>query len=653
MSGINKRELPIEAVETTESLKQQINFYKALIENMPGLVVLANDRLEIELCSHRFLDFTGWTKEEVYGKTPLDFVPERYKEATARDLSQVFTDGDVQMETHILTKSGREVPFAISGKSLELDGRTYALGIGVEITQRLAIEKELRFVNSLLQSQNEITLDGILIVDPDMKILFMNRMFLEMWSIPENMVRLNDHVNSLPSVHNQLVDPQDFQNTIDFIYSRPNETRRDIIELKDGRFFDRYTAPLMDDAKRHLGRIWYFRDITANIKNEEEQLRIRKFEAIGTLAAGIAHDFNNILTAVIGNLNMASMQVNIDSPAESFIKSAEKAALKAKELTYRLLTFSEGGTPAKKTSSIEEILIDTVEFVLSGSRVQYDFQFEPDLWKAAFDHEQIVQVIQNLVLNSVEAMPDGGTITISCSNFVHDGNSVPALGPGRFLKISVRDQGKGIEAENLDRIFDPYFTTSPLDRNKGKGLGLSIVHSIIKKHGGTVEVESEPGEGACFSFYLPATEVVSTHDPDLEKKSRGHKRPRILVMDDDEMVRHLASEMLHTIGYEAETAASGSETIKKYRQAKKAGKPFHGVILDLTIPGDKAGYAILAKLREIEPKVKAMVSSGYATSQVMQNFRDYGFNAVLQKPYRIEEMAEAVAEMLRHQEALK
>ncbi len=646
MKNITEKMLSNSIGNKPESLGHNIEVYADIIKNMPGLVVLANNKLEIELCSDALLEFSGWSFSEVQGKHPIEFVPEKYRQSTTAKLVEVLQRGEAYIETWILTKSGVEVPFAISGKRIQIDNKPFALGIGVDLTRRLATEKELRFANSLLKSQNEVTMDGILTVDRHGKVLFNNKRFLEIWSIPQELADSRDDAKMLKFIRPQLVSPGDFMERVQYLYRQQSETARDVLELKDGRFIDRYSAPLKDENGGYLARIWYFRDVTSFIRQEREQLRISKLEAISTLAAGIAHDFNNILTSVIGNINMASMYAGHEEPAGNFLKSAEQAALKAKDLTYKLLTFSEGGVPVKKVTDIKRFFEDTVQFILSGRPVDYNISFDDDLWNAEFDTAQITQVIQNIVLNAIDAMSEGGTITITGTNFLHDGSTVPALGPGKFLKISIADNGTGITEENIHRIFDPYFTTSPLDNNKGKGLGLSIVYSIIFKHGGTVEVESKPEMGACFTFYLPAVDGIEDRSEVTELVSETKTRPRILVMDDDPMVRQLASEMLETCGYDVETAANGAETLKKYGDALKTEKPFHGVIIDLTIRGDKSGKEIFEKLKKIDPGVKALISSGYTTNDVMKNFEKYGFMGVLHKPYGIDEMSKAVATML-------
>ncbi len=561
------------------------------------------------------------------------------------NIRKVFETGYACWETRILTKSGEAIPFMLSGVRLEIENNVFALGMGVDIQKRVAIANELQFSNSLLNSLLENTLDGVLVVGPGNQIMLMNSRFKKMWSIPEEVAQLMDDNIQLKSVVNQIEDPDAFLARVNEIYRNRETVCREEIKLKDGRVFDRYTTPLLDHNGSYLGRVWYFRDITEDIIKEEEQLRHRKLESIGILAGGIAHDFNNILTAVIGNINMASILSPAGSDSVKFLKEAEKAALRAKDLTYKLLTFSKGGSPVKDTASIKQVLEDTVELCLSGSNIQPVFTFEPGLWTAIFDKEQIAQAVNNLIINAKESMPEGGQVNIECTNFRHEGNRIPNLDEGLYIKVAIADHGNGISPEDIDKIFDPYFTTRSLDNFKGRGLGLYIAHSIITRHGGTVTVKSVPGAGATFTFYVPSNGV-----PDEQKKAEPEAPEasrKILVMDDDPMVRKLALEMLTSLGYHAVCAEDGNEAISLFRKAQADGRPFDGLLLDLTIPGGRGGMEILQEIRKINPEIKAIVSSGYATDPVMTRYSNFGFDQVLQKPYRMNELAEVMNNLFR------
>ena len=365
---------------------------------------------------------------------------------------------------------------------------------------------------------------------------------------------------------------------------------------------------------------------------EKEQMRANKLAAIGVLAGGIAHDFNNILMAIIGNISLAKLKLKEKDEAFLLLSEAEKACFRAKSLTQQLLTFSKGGAPVKQTASLTEMLKDSVEFVLHGSNVRCDLTIADDLWPVDVDEGQINEVIHNLVINARQAMPNGGVIEIHTKNKLLDQGK-------RFIEIILRDQGVGIPKENLQKIFDPYFTTKP----KGNGLGLATTYAIIRNHGGTITVDSEVGHGTTFTIDLPASDKKSPEKipiPETPRKGLG----KVLVMDDEEPIQKFLKLLLNRLGYAADCACDGKEAVRMYQQAKETGYPFDAVIMDLTIPGEMGGREAVEELKKIDPKVKAIVSSGYSSDPIMADFKQYGFIGVLSKPYRIEDLNQ----LLRH-----
>jgi PAS domain S-box-containing protein len=371
-------------------------------------------------------------------------------------------------------------------------------------------------------------------------------------------------------------------------------------------------------------------DITERKQAEVERLRFNKLESLSTLAGGIAHDFNNILTAIIGNLSLAMIDPQNEEYLRKRLNDAERACLQAQALSTQLLTFAKGGAPIKKLVSLEKLITESATFASSGSQVRCEFSFPDNLWAAEVDPGQIGQVIQNLVINANQVMPTGGTIKVQGENLVMAAESSLPLEAGNYVKISIHDQGVGIPADHLPRIFDPYFTT----KQTGSGLGLTTVYSIIKNHQGHISVESKLGAGTTFYIYLPAVpqEIVAPPEEDRELLTGLGK---ILVMDDEEMVREVLGRMLSRLGYEAEFAADGAQAVEKFSQAKKIGPPFAAVILDLTVPGGMGGKETIENLLKIDPQVKAVVSSGYSDDPIMANFKEYGFSEVIAKPYRV------------------
>jgi CheY-like chemotaxis protein len=317
------------------------------------------------------------------------------------------------------------------------------------------------------------------------------------------------------------------------------------------------------------------------------------------------------------------------------LEEAENATARAKDLAQQLLTFARGGEPVKKIIEVTGLLKEAAGFALHGSNVRGEYSFANDLWPVEADEGQLSQVIQNLVLNAVQAMPEGGSVTISAENA-----ESPETGK-RYVKISVTDTGSGISEDHMQRIFDPYFTT----KQKGSGLGLATCYSIIMKHGGKIRATSTLGKGSTFNLSLPASEQESVVKPNT-RKAVFHGSGRVLVMDDEEDIRKLTEAMLANLGYTVESVKNGVEAADLYRKRKEEGTPFSAVILDLTIPGGIGGKEGIERLIRIDPDIKAIVSSGYSTDPIMANYPDYGFSAVLVKPYRLQDISRVLQEIL-------
>jgi signal transduction histidine kinase len=374
---------------------------------------------------------------------------------------------------------------------------------------------------------------------------------------------------------------------------------------------------------------------------EDELLKVRKIESVGVFAAGIAHDFNNLLTGILGYISLAQLVAQMDTKVIAYLTEAEQACQRATALTQQLLTFAKGGAPVRHTVSLVELLKESVGFALRGANVRGDIQIAADLWPVDVDAGQINQVIHNIVLNAVQAMPGGGTVAVRAENIVFEAGAPFPLREGQYVKITIQDYGCGILKEVLSNIFDPYFTT----KAEGSGLGLTTAYAIVTKHDGYITVTSEVGLGTTVVIFLPASPqaLVSaqTHPP-IPLSGSG----RILVMDDEEMIRNLLRKLLETLGYTVECVQDGAEAVTVYQHAQAAGQPFAIVILDYTIPGGMGGLETLNRLRAIDPQVKALISSGYANNPVMAAWAYYGFSGVVAKPYTIAQLQETLHNVL-------
>ncbi len=560
---------------------------------------------------------------------------------------KAFEDGQAHThEAQVTDKDGRALNFQCTAKVAlrdENDNPTAVIEVSRDIT---ALKQAAEALNSE-KERLAVTLrsigDAVIATDRDERVTLMNPVAenLTGWTEAEargrhlaEVFKIVDKASGQPStnpVQQVLATGQ--------IQEISNHT---LLIGRDGRRYNiaDSAAPIMDRGQIISGVVLVFRDVTAAQRTEAELLKIEKLRSLGVLAGGIAHDFNNFLTGIIGNLSLAKVDLAPHDRLYPHLNEMEKAALRAKDLTQQLLTFSKGGQPVKTLTRIDRLVREAALFALRGSNVRAQFAFPEDLWLARVDSGQIGQVIHNLVINADQVMPEGGIITISGVNMPHAPEAHQNLAPGPCVRITVRDQGTGITKEHLNRIFDPYFTT----KQKGSGLGLTVVYSIIEKHEGHVAVASELGAGTTFTIYLPASPGQTAQNA-APQAAAATGSGRILVMDDEKFIRTLATEMLKRLGYETAQAQDGSEAIAIYRQAMASGEPFDAVILDLTVPGGMGGKETMTRLTAIDQGVKAIVSSGYSNDPLMSHYGDYGFIAAVKKPYVISELSQALEKL--------
>ena len=522
------------------------------------------------------------------------------------------------------------------------DSETALKGANAELgknAERIAAEKD-RLAVTL-----EAITDAVVSTDREGRILLMNPVAERMCGVGEDAVQGKPIDLVFPLFNAETKKKLPFE-LAQIVHATPlDDTKPALLINALGKQFivRQRAAPTHDSGGGITGAVFAFRDVSQEQKAEQELLRASKLESIGLLAGGIAHDFNNVLTGIVGNLSLLKEHPGLQPEVTERLALLERSAYKARQLTMQLLTFAKGGSPIKQTASIVEVIRESTEFALRGSNLKAEFEFAPDIAAVEIDTGQMSQVIQNLVINAKHAMPNGGVLRISGRNATLTGReNLPLMG-GKYVRVSIQDFGCGISAENLSKIFDPYFTT----KEKGTGLGLATAYSILKRHEGLITVESELGEGSTFHLYLPASNaVVTASSGDTAIQFRGSGNGRILAMDDELQIRTLLSAILRHFGYDTTTVADGVEAIREYQEARAKGRPYAAVIMDLTIPGGMGGKETIRALREIEPNIKAIVCSGYSNDPVLADYQKYGFIARVEKPYRMQELGKALRAVL-------
>lgn len=546
------------------------------------------------------------------------------------------------------------IPKLIFASGVALSGVLFALSL-IQVRARIrteALAEELRSTSLILRQEKErlsVTLgsinEAVITVDSDSRVMLMNRV-AEMQTGRALAQAAGERLDSLVTIE----DAQSSER-IAWPINEIQRTGKAWQTPKAARMRIKDAAPLLvtvtGSPMRAIGGgiegvVVVIRDVTERQKLLEEQIKTSKLESVGVLAGGIAHDFNNILTTIVGNVSMAKLEAGQQTELADFLNEAELGCERARELTQQLLTFAKGGAPIRKAAILTEVIRDTARFATHGSSVRCDYMLASDLWLVDADTGQISQVIHNIVLNATQAMAGGGIIDVSAENHRIESRNDLGLTSGRYIKIAIQDHGIGIRPDHLARIFDPYFST----KQRGSGLGLATAYSIVRRHDGAITVSSELGKGTRFDIYLPASEKSAIEFVASEKAQPLVGKGWILIMDDERSVLNVLTKMLEKLGYDVISAMDGEEAVRLYSQAAEQGKSISAVILDLTVPGGVGGQQAITQLLAINPQVKGIVSSGYSNDPVMANYRDYGFQAVVPKPYRLDTLTAALAQLL-------
>jgi two-component system cell cycle sensor histidine kinase/response regulator CckA len=630
------------------ALKEANAKLQTLIRALPDAVFFKDTDCRYILVNRAFEEMMGAGQETFIGKSDEDFMtPDLAQGCRASDETLMKSGKAVSVQDTIIGADGRTM-YLDSVKAPIYDAHGVLLGIvGVsrDVTERKLAEEKLHEGEQLIRNILDTVDEGFIVVDRDYRIQIANRAYCD--QLPEPLKDLTgqhcyvvSHRTGRPcfeegeecAVRHVFADGK--PHTAIHKHAGPNNT---VVFVETKAF------PLKDSSGNVTSAIEVITNITEKHLLEEERLKTQKLEAVGTLAGGIAHDFNNLLQGVFGYISLAKLKKDNREESMAALEEAEKALHMSVKLTNQLLTFSKGGKPVKRTIDLLPVIEDAAKFALSGSQSTFRIFAEDDLWKIDADEGQISQVIQNIVLNADQSMPDGGQIEISARNVQVPGPDLPQeLARGRYVEISISDTGIGIPEKYIGRIFDPYFTT----KEKGSGLGLATSYSIIRNHNGAADVRSELGKGTTFRMYLPAgAGTVQARQP-APTAASSERKGRVLVMDDEEIILKIAGQLIKALGHDVELAANGTEAIGKYTQAQASGVPFDVVILDLTIRGGMGGLETAKRLLETDPNVKAVVSSGYSNDVSISNYQAQGFKAILKKPYNVAELKAVLNSLL-------
>ncbi|MHA2062261.1 MAG: PAS domain S-box protein, partial [Candidatus Sifarchaeia archaeon] len=623
-------------------LKDSEARYSGLYESSIDGIVSFDKKGNILDCNQAFAKMLGYKKETLHTLSMEELLTDKWTNMVKEIIKgQVIPKGySDELEIEYKKHSGKTIPVTIRLWLIkDKEGEPIGIwGIVRDITERKLAQESLSESEEKYANLVEKGNDGIIIIQ-DGVLKFANSKIIDITGFAKEEAIGKSFIDFVAPEYKGIVMDR---------YRRrisgervPARYEIEIITKEGIRIPVEISASLIDYEGRPANMAM-IRDITDRTLIEDELQKVEKLESLSLLAGGIAHDFNNFLTAILNNITLGKLYAAFGDKVIERLTEAEKASMRAKELTQQLLAFAKGGAAFRKVISISELLKETVNFTLSGSSVWREFYIPENLWSVVVDESQINQVIQNLVINADQAMPEGGIIEVRAENVAIDATKGMPLKTGDYVKISIQDQGVGIPKDHLTKIFDPYFTT----KDTGSGLGLATSYSIIKNHDGYISVESELEIGTTFSIYLPAApEEIS--DKEKAKKEPIAGTGNILIMDDEDVIREAIGEILTHLGYQVELAKNGEEAIALYKAAKSVGQSFDLVLMDLTIRGGMGGKEAIKKLLEIDPNVKALVSSGYSTDPVMSDYKKYGFTGVVAKPYNISELSETVHETIK------
>ncbi len=640
-------DMALERHKMEQQVKESERWLHTTLNSIGDAVIATDEKGVIKFLNPVAQKYTGWLQQEAVGKNfsqVFNIVNEETRAAQENPVDKALrTKSIVHLANHtvLISKTGKELCIEDSAAPI-LNDNGQIKGVVVvfyDVSERKKMQRQLKESEEKYRSFIE-HFNGIAFqLNSDYTPIFINGAVESITGYPAE-----DFMNGTVN-WKQLIHPDDLKmiKAIN-LAQKQNHNKTEFeheyrIICKDGS--QRWVHSLMQKIFSSSGKLIRLQGVVYDVSDkkimEAELIRSQKLESLGVLAGGIAHDFNNLLTAIFGNIGLAKLYIRPEEKSFQRLDEAEKALVRAKDLTQQLLVFSKGGAPILQTIDVRDVIKSSATFALRGSNVNFVFEANSDLWSVDFDEGQLSQIIQNLVINADHAMPDGGTVSIHCKNVVLKQND-HTLPDGNYVRIVVADEGMGIDPQNINYIFDPYFTT----KEHGSGLGLATIYSIIKNHNAHISVDSVVGKGTSFEILIPASTKGLNESANKDELETLEGSGRILVMDDQDIILDFAEHALTQFGYQVDCCTTGEEAIRKYKEALNTDNPYDLLLMDLTVPGGMGGKEAMKELVKIDPQVKAIVSSGYSGNPVMSEYKKYGFKAVLKKPFKVKELVSAV-----------
>lgn len=620
--------------DTLQKMQESDLLFKSFMKNVPGYVYLINSNNEIIFENKEIIDHELQAKNHAELKNILS--------SGYSKIASLSPNSHIETEIHFESKTYSKYQFPLT-----LNGILYTGGISIETTRRINAERSVMQEKERLLVTLRSIADGVIATDKDGQIVVINRVIEKLTGIPMSSAK-DLPVSELLSFN----DPKYKQIIQDTILNgktyQVSSTQVHIYSRNEELTVEVSTAPIYDPESRVQGAVLVIRDISDRMKLEEVSRNSAKLESLGVLAGGIAHDFNNILTAIVGNISLARFDLKENSETYELLDQAERAALRAKQLTAQLLTFARGGDPIKENAHLDDLLKECITFVLSGSGINVEYKFSLHMGVITIDRGQISQVVQNLAINASQAMKGHGNLFINLDEIDISEMNDLGLESGNYLRITFKDSGPGIAPNTIDRIFEPYFTT----KKTGSGLGLAIAYSILKRHNGTLTAENVSSGGALFTMYLPNLNSPASINIKIDAETqesfslKDNKSIRILVLEDEEPIRALIQKICIKEGIACDFTCTGQEALNAYNKALELEQPYKLCLMDLTVPGSLSGNDTFQLIRENKVRPNGIVMSGYSSDPVMAHYKEAGFLGFLIKPFTRSHFLSAIQEAL-------